>query len=113
MKAAVHRWEELQQDRPLEGVDRRRILGRHASLAEVTLRRGTRIRWLTPAALVMIPVAVATLQVLYPITLLRAMFVRRVEWRGVRYHVGGPWKIRLEQYVPYQIRARDDSVRSL
>ena len=46
--------------------------------------------------------ALPLLQVLYPMALASALWMRRVRWRGVEYRIESPWRIRLVQYHPYQ-----------
>jgi hypothetical protein len=57
--------------------------------------RGETTRWLTPSALLKCCAAVPITQVLYARSLLAAVFLRTVVWRGVRYEVNGPWQIRM------------------
>jgi hypothetical protein len=38
---------------------------------------------------------------MYTGALLSAMSVRVVEWRGARYRIDAPWRIRLIEYQPY------------
>lgn len=40
-------------------------------------------------------------QWVYSWALLRCLFSRSTHWRGIRYRVDGPWRIRMERYQPY------------
>jgi len=45
--------------------------------------------------------AVPLTQWVYTWVMCAAIRMRETEWRGVRYRIGGPWKIELEEYRPY------------
>lgn len=36
--------------------------------------------------------------------LLKTLFARRIDWRGIEYRIDGPWQIELVEYQPYQPR---------
>jgi cellulose synthase/poly-beta-1,6-N-acetylglucosamine synthase-like glycosyltransferase len=40
-------------------------------------------------------------QWVYSWALLRCLFGNDTHWRGIRYHIGGPWRIKMERYQPY------------
>lgn len=42
-EANRYRWQEVAQDHPLDGVDRRRVFGDKAVVAEISLRQGTKV----------------------------------------------------------------------
>jgi hypothetical protein len=63
--------------------------------------RGERTAWLPPSAVLRVAAALLLTQVLYTGALVSALFARVVEWRGVRYRIDGPWRIRLIEYWPY------------
>lgn len=44
--------------------------------------------------------AILLTQIIYSISVARAMFSRKVQWRGIEYEVRGPWQIKLKQYLP-------------
>lgn len=46
-------------------------------------------------------IAMLLTQMVYTAALASTLFLRVVDWRGVRYRVDGPWKIRLLEYKPY------------
>ena len=76
-------------------------------------QRGEATRWLTPMGFVLLPIAVIATQMVYPVTLLRAMLIRKVEWRGVSYRIDGPWKIHLEAHPPFRDGQHADARHSL
>jgi hypothetical protein len=48
-----------------------------------------------------IAAAMLLAQAVYPAALLSALFLRTEQWRGIRYHVDGPERIRMIDYRPY------------
>jgi hypothetical protein len=72
------------------------------SVRRMPAGRGEPTAWLHPAAFFRVAVALLLTQVLYTGALLSAMLVRVVEWRGVRYRIDGPWRIRQIEYRPYR-----------
>lgn len=72
------------------------------ALRRVVGQRDEYTRWLTPAAVVMLPFAMVITVLVYPATLLKAMFTRKVEWRGARYRIDGPWQIHLDEHPPFR-----------
>jgi hypothetical protein len=71
------------------------------ALRHVVSNRGEANRWLSGRALAMMPLAILTTQLVYPFALIKAMFTRKVEWRGIHYSIDGPWQIRLDAYSPF------------
>jgi hypothetical protein len=59
-------------------------------------------QWFPWSAFPLAAFAILFLQVLYFGAMLSTIFVRLVDWRGVRYRIHGPFKIELEEYRPYQ-----------
>lgn len=53
--------------------------------------------------------AMALTQAVYPAALLSSILLRVVDWRGIRYRVEGPTKIRMIEYVPYGGEVRSES----
>lgn len=71
---------------------------------------GGQTRWLRPEMLWKLFPAMLLTFLVYPLTLAKAIFCRRVVWRGVEYEVVGPNQVRMLHYRPF--RATDDSVPS-
>lgn len=67
----------------------------------IVRRRGEPTDWMNFGTFIKTLVAVPLTQAVYAVVLLSALLVRKVEWRGVCYAIGGPWKIRLVAYRPY------------
>ena len=63
--------------------------------------RGEPTGWLGPRVLCRIPAAILLTQAVYPAGMLAAIFLRNVEWRGVRYRVRGSWRVELLEDCPY------------
>lgn len=83
---------------------RMRMLVRH---------RGESLREWSPGLLFKMMAAVLLTQVVYSRAMLQALLLRRIEWRGVEYRVGGPWKIELIEYRPYVASQPTESLESL
>lgn len=83
-----------------------------AGVRRVVASRGESTDWMSWQFYVSCICALPLLQILYPLALASAVFMRRVEWRGVEYQIDGPWRIRLAEYRPYQT-ATDKATVSL
>ncbi len=59
------------------------------------------IGWFSRAALFKSVLAIPLTQIVYAGALLKATFIRRVEWRGVWYRIDGRRQIRLVEYTPF------------
>ncbi len=55
-------------------------------------------------------VAIPLTQFVYGVTVVSAMLMRKVEWRGITYQIKGPWNIRLIEYQPYQFSGQSVGV---
>ncbi len=85
---------------------------------EGTVRRIVRARgeptaWVTPKKAANFAVTNVVLQFIYPIGLLSALFLRRVDWRGVEYKINGPYDIELVEYRPYRAEETTRELASL
>jgi glycosyltransferase involved in cell wall biosynthesis len=74
---------------------------RHARRALATRGGGNTANWLKIFAAIQLAELVVALAFLY------ALFSRKVEWRGIQYHVRGPWKIRMVEYRPSTAQGPD------
>jgi len=72
-----------------------------AGVRQFVARRGEPTAWMSWRFYVSCLCAIPLLQILYPLALASALFMRRVEWRGAEYRIDGPWRIRLAEYRPY------------
>jgi hypothetical protein len=80
-------------------------------LVEQAVRRVVRARGESTtrfSALMMakILVAIPLTQLVYAVTVVSAILMRKVEWRGIMYQIKGPWNIRLIEYRPYQLSSQ-------
>lgn len=77
------------------------------AVRDIVKFRGEPIDWLSPATFFQLLFAIPATAVVYTAALASACFVRAVNWRGISYDVGGPFKIRMLEYQPYE--AADDA----
>jgi hypothetical protein len=69
---------------------------------------------LTPGTVLRICLGIVATQAVYAAALAVALLLRRVDWRGATYRVGGPWKIRLLADPPYAaVAAQAQTMESL
>jgi hypothetical protein len=71
------------------------------AVRRIQVARGESTHWITPWTLPRIAAAMLLTQAVYAGTLLSALFIRAVTWRGIRYSVEGPGRIRMMKYRPY------------
>ena len=63
--------------------------------------RGEPTDWLSAGTAAKLLPAILLTQLVYAAAMISVMFLRSVDWRGVRYQVRGPFHIRLVEYRPY------------
>lgn len=73
------------------------------AVRRIVSERGENAHWLTPVKLLRQLAAVVVTQVVYPVALLSALFLRQVTWRQAVYQIDGPWKIRLLRETRYEL----------
>jgi cellulose synthase/poly-beta-1,6-N-acetylglucosamine synthase-like glycosyltransferase len=73
-----------------------------SAVRRTRVARGGLPRWIRPGTLPRIAAAMLLTQAIYAGMLLSALFVRTVTWRGIRYSVEGPGRIRLIEYRPHR-----------
>ncbi len=89
-----------------------------AAVLEHGMRRIVRLNgqcrpWLSPAVFFkLFPALLLTLAV-YPLELVRAIFCRRVFWRGIEYEIIGRDQVRMVEYRPFGLPEPSDSAASL
>jgi cellulose synthase/poly-beta-1,6-N-acetylglucosamine synthase-like glycosyltransferase len=71
----------------------------------IVRRRGEPTDWMNFGTFIKTLCAVPLTQAIYAAVLFSAVLIRKVEWRGVWYTIGGPWNIRLVEYRPYDVSA--------
>jgi glycosyltransferase involved in cell wall biosynthesis len=74
---------------------------------EIAVRRviqlpGQSVEPLTWKNLGQLLIAIARLQIIYPVALLSVIFMQEVEWRGITYQIQDAWNIQLVEYFPFQ-----------
>jgi cellulose synthase/poly-beta-1,6-N-acetylglucosamine synthase-like glycosyltransferase len=80
----------------------------------VIRRRDEKLHHFSFVARLKMLVAIPLTQAIHLIAVLLAMFRRRVAWRGVTYHVRGPWDVEMVGYRPFDQSAEaPDSNKSL
>lgn len=88
-------------------------------LLEAAVRRTVHQRdeptgWISPVTFAKLLLALPLTQILYATALPTIRFMHDVTWRGVRYQIDGPWKVRLVTYRPFSAKHRPaDSTVSL
>ena len=73
-----------------------------SSVRHVARARGASVGWLTAGVLVRLPAAILITQAIHTLAVFAATVKRYVTWRGVRYHINGPWDIRLLENRPLE-----------
>ncbi|OKH28887.1 glycosyltransferase [Chroogloeocystis siderophila 5.2 s.c.1] len=68
---------------------------------QVVQARGEIIAPFSMSAIARIVIGIPLTQLVYATAILAAIFMQRVEWRGITYHIKGPWNIKLVKYSPY------------
>ncbi len=57
--------------------------------------------------------AIPLTQLVYASAMVRALLLRRVDWRGIDYRIGGPWDIEMLRYQPYGAQSDPEKLKSL
>ncbi len=63
--------------------------------------RGEKLPRFSAIKILKIVFAIPFTQIISTIALLSAMMMRKVNWRGIKYKINGPWNIKLVKYRPY------------
>jgi glycosyltransferase involved in cell wall biosynthesis len=79
------------------------------SIRRVPAGRGESTAWLRIGTVARVLPAMLLTQGINVAALLSALFLRTVEWRGIRYDVQGPANIRMMEYRPYDGRDTPDA----
>ena len=87
------------------------------AVRRIVSSRGEPTGWLDPAGVLKWIGSVALTQFVYALALRSACTLKRVEWRGIEYRIGGAWEIAMEKYAPYHSSVKspeqEDSPNSL
>jgi cellulose synthase/poly-beta-1,6-N-acetylglucosamine synthase-like glycosyltransferase len=84
-----------------------------AAVARLVRERGEATDWQTGLKLTRLAWLVFLTQWVYTWALVRCLFIRSVEWRGISYRIQGPWKIQMLGYRRYSAGGCDNSKHSL
>jgi hypothetical protein len=89
-----------------------------AAALESAIRRiaginGREPRWLTPKTLLMLFPAMLLTSAVYTWALVKAVFCRRVVWRGIEYRVVGRNQVSMVAYRPYVACQKSSSMPSV
>lgn len=75
------------------------------AIRRVVRDRGEETMTFSVGACLRILVAIPVTQMIHFLAVLHAMFRRKVAWRGVTYHVRGPWEVEMLDYKPFDQEA--------
>ncbi len=91
------------------------ILATLESAVRKVLRvRDEAVAWLNPAVVLKLLVSLPLTQAVYSAAIVKTMFMRNVDWRGISYVIDGPFDVRLLEYRPFQTEPESqDSMVSL
>ncbi len=84
-----------------------------SNVADVVRDRGEATGWQAGLSWARLAWLVFITQWIYTWALFRCIFIRGVDWRGIRYRVQGPWNIQMMGYRRYTAGGCDDSRQSL
>jgi cellulose synthase/poly-beta-1,6-N-acetylglucosamine synthase-like glycosyltransferase len=84
-----------------------------AAVASVVRRRGETTEWQSGLTWTRMAWLAFLTQWVYTWALVRCLFMRSVDWRGISYRVRGPWNIQMLGYRRYSTGDRDDPLHSL
>ncbi len=85
-----------------------------AAVSRVVRARNEPVDWFNAGVLLKLLLALPLTQFTYSAAAFIAMFMRRVEWRGISYRIDGPYDIHMLEYRPYQTEKQSkDSLVSL
>jgi cellulose synthase/poly-beta-1,6-N-acetylglucosamine synthase-like glycosyltransferase len=76
------------------------------AVRRVVRSRGESMTRFSALMMAKILVAIPLTQLVYAVTVVSAILMRKVEWRGIMYQIKGPWNIRLIEYRPYQLSSQ-------
>ncbi len=77
----------------------------------IAARRGEPIEAVSARKVMRWAAAAPITQLVHPIALAKACWMRSTDWRGIDYRIGGPWDIEMLEYRPYRVaEANGDSL---
>jgi cellulose synthase/poly-beta-1,6-N-acetylglucosamine synthase-like glycosyltransferase len=80
------------------------------AMRKIAVRRGQPSRWISGWRVLNVAVVLPITQLVHVAAIASAAFAKSTTWRGIRYLIDGPWKVRMESYSPYrgEVMAPDD-----
>jgi len=83
------------------------------AMRQIAELRGENSNWLSPGGQLKCLAIIPLTQIVYAAALMSSLLIRRVVWRGIDYHVEGPWNITRERYQSYAATSGNDAQKSL
>ncbi len=71
-------------------------------MRKIAARRGEPSLWISGRQILKLVVAMPITQFVHVTAIASAVFAKSTSWRGIRYYIDGPWRIRMEEYSPYR-----------
>jgi GT2 family glycosyltransferase len=75
-------------------------------MRRIARSRGEPAKWISSWGMLCFPLVLPMTQAIHLAAIASASITKTVTWRGIRYIIDGPWKIRIEDYAPYQASTR-------
>ncbi len=71
------------------------------AMRAIAASRGEPSRWISGWRVLKLAIAMPITQVVHTSAIVAATIAKSTSWRGIHYFIDGPWKVRMEQYLPY------------
>jgi cellulose synthase/poly-beta-1,6-N-acetylglucosamine synthase-like glycosyltransferase len=71
-------------------------------MRKIAASRGEPSRWISGWRVLELALAMPIAQFIHTSAITSAAFAKSTSWRGIRYYIDGPWRIRMEKYSPYR-----------
>lgn len=76
------------------------------AIRRIARSRGEADKWVSPWGMLSFPLVLPMTQAIHLAAITSASIVKSITWRGIRYIINGPWRIRIEDYAPYRESTR-------
>jgi cellulose synthase/poly-beta-1,6-N-acetylglucosamine synthase-like glycosyltransferase len=67
----------------------------------IATRRGEPSRWISGWRMLYLAGALPLTQAVHTTAIVAGALTKSTTWRGIRYFIDGPWRVRMEEYSPY------------
>jgi cellulose synthase/poly-beta-1,6-N-acetylglucosamine synthase-like glycosyltransferase len=67
----------------------------------IATRRGEPSRWISGWRILYLAAALPITQAVHTSAIIAGGLAKSTSWRGIRYYIDGPWRVRMEEYIPY------------